>query len=470
MLPYVKYAFVLSITLLNSLVFGQKNNEILTLQTYMEWVQKNHPIVKQADLMVLKAKANLTSVRGAFDPEAYSSINQKEFSNKNYFQLFEAGVSYKTPYALQFKGAYTDAQGDYVNPQNTAPDKGLYSIGAYLPLGSGLLMDEQRLALKQAKIFKQSSETERLILINQTLFKALVAYFEWMQSGNLLTIAQEANELAKQRLILTKTSYLQGDKPAIDTLEAYILVQTRAQNLIQAKTDYLNAQLHLSNFLWDDGQNPVQNVNSYDYPKYESFELSSQTMADSLFSRNRLEYERQPELIVYQYKKDALRAEKRLKQEKIKPKINVNYNFLSSQWNQYDWAGFTEQNYKWGASMSLPLFLRNGRGEVKMANFKLKEIQYEILNKQQVVKNKLQIYSNEHENLKQQLSQQKELIKNTRKLLEAERMNYISGESSVFMINTREANYLKAQEKLVEYMAKYEKNISSFKAYMGLLP
>lgn len=442
--------------------------DTLSPEIYLNLVQKNHPVIKQADILLLKAQAQLTSVRGAFDPEAYAYIDQKQFSEKNYFNLLDAGISWRTPYALQLKGSYQQAQGYYVNPQNTTPDQGLYQLGASLPLGYGLLMDEQRLALKQAKLFKQASITEQVVLCNQLCYKALCAYFDWVMDAGLLKISQEALGLSEQRLKLTITSYQQGDKPAIDTLEAYIQFQTRLQSLQQISTDFLNASIELSNYLWDEQQNPIQVSTKFIAPN--SKVLEQQKAMDSLFLSQTLAYQTQPELLLYQIKGKSIQLEKRLKLEKLKPKVNIQYNFLSSTWNEYDWAAFAKNNYKWGAQLSLPLLLRNGMGEVKLANLKMQEWQLEVQNKQQAIRSKIGQYSNEYENLKNQVVQQRDLMVYTARLLSAEEQNFASGESSVFMINTRENNYLKAQEKYLELLFKLQKNATSFKAYMGLLP
>ncbi len=445
----------------------QKN--ILSVQEYLQLVAKNHPVAKQADLLTLKARANLTKVRGAFDPELFLYYDGKEFDSKDYYQYLQGGVSWNTASPIKFKGSFQQTEGFYINPQEYTPKDGLYTAGASVSLGKGLLMDEQRLALRQAKVFKQAAETEQLIMINQLYLKAMYAYLNWFQMYNVLEIQSEAFELAEQRLNLIRTSYLFGDKPAMDTVETFTLYQSRTQSLKQAETDFLNATLELSNHLWDEKQVPINNLNIYSAPTSAEFIKTTKTECDSLFMKYSMEYLVQPELLLYNYKNKNLLLEKRWKLEKLKPKIDVQYNFLSTQWNEYDWEGFGRNNYKFGVRASLPLFLREGRGDLKLTQLKLQELKWEVQLKQQSIKNKITQYYNEYLNLLNQLEVQRSVIDNNARLLEAEKINYNNGEGSIFLINTRENNYLKAKEKYIELLAKYEKTIWSFKSYMGLI-
>ena len=71
-----------------------------------------------------------------------------------------------------------------------------------------------------------------------------------------------------------------------------------------------------------------------------------------------------PELQQYQWKIEQLGFEQRLKAEKLKPKVNLSYNFLSERTGvplAENFSAFNSNDYKWGLTVSMPLLLREGR-------------------------------------------------------------------------------------------------------------
>ena len=64
----------------------------------------------------------------------------------------------------------------------TRPNQGLCPIaneGLSLPIGKGFLIDERRLAVRQANIYQQIATAEQAKMINKILITALKDYWEW---------------------------------------------------------------------------------------------------------------------------------------------------------------------------------------------------------------------------------------------------------------------------------------------------
>ncbi len=461
-------ALILLSILLPLALLGQ-GSEVLLPQEFLVQVQKHHPVAKQANLVVLMADANVLKARGAFDPELYYYQAEKKFQNKSYFSIAEGGLQTNTRWGPQFKVNYDVGSGQYLNPADYTPSSGLIEAGVSLPIGQGLFTDESRFALKQAALFREASETQKLILLNQLYIQALGAYYDWLYTGNLLKISEQAYVLAKERFQWVKSSFEGGDRPAIDTVEAYITQQTRYQKYVSAKTEYTNSQILLSNYLWDESEQIVSNINQLKFPDYKSYSRFDELVADSLLRKYSMEYNLQPDLVLYDFKLLTLQAEKRLKTEKLKPKLNLQYQFLAPTMSSYSSNDFMQDNYKWGLQFSMPILLRQGRGDLKLTKLKIKELQWEVKNKQQQIKSKINYFLNQHQNLKIQVQEQRDIVLYTQSLLEAEKQNYLEGEGSLFLINTRENTYLSAQEKWCEWIVKYELNLYGFKAYMALL-
>jgi outer membrane protein TolC len=163
-----------------------------------------------------------------------------------------------------------------------------------------------------------------------------------------------------------------------------------------------------------------------------------------------------PEIAAYDAKINQLEAEAKWKKEKVKPQLNLEYNLLSTGFNSASDNGFSTNNYKWGMTFSVPIFLREARGELQMARIKIQDSEYSRDLKSNDLINKA---SGTFENLKlirQQLQIAESNLNNYNQLLTAERERFFNGESSLFLVNQREMAYADAKNKVIELKAKLE--------------
>jgi len=77
--------------------------------------------------------------------------------------------------------------------------------------------------------------------------------------------------------------------------------------------------------------------------------------------------------------------------------------------------------------------------------------------------NKIKSYYNELVALEQEIKLFNDATANYFSLLEAEKRKFFLGESSIFLINIREAVYAQAAIKLIELKIKYQSVIAEFK-------
>ena len=242
------------------LFFFLLNNDLtsqtLTLQTYLQLVRQNHPAARQAFLLTEQAEATLLQARGGFDPKLYGDWERKSFDGKNYFNIGEGGVKVPTWFGVEGKLAYNYTSGVFLNPENKLPSDGQAIVGLTASLLQGLVIDERRARLFQANILRSANENERRLQINNLLLDASKTYWNWALASEWLGIYEQAVAVAIQRFEGLRESYLQGDKPAIDTLEAFIQVQDRTMQLNEARVVLRNANLALQNFLWGN-ENPL---------------------------------------------------------------------------------------------------------------------------------------------------------------------------------------------------------------------
>ena len=424
-------------------------------------VLENHPLARQAELYRDQAAASLLRSKGGFDPKAYAEFSSKNFSDKNYYRHTEAGLKLPTWLGLEVKGAYNLASGDFLNAEAKLPKNGQATFGFNWTLGQGLLMDERRAALRQAQVGLQQGDAERALALNELLLEAAKAYWTWALADNQLRIYQDALRQAQIRNEAISESFRQGERSAVDSLETFIQVQNRLLDVNFARIDLQNAALTLSNFLWNADQQTLAPSALPPAPPLLSAEyavLAAQN-ADLLLQQARLQH---PALRLYTAKLQSLEVERRLKIEKKKPVLDLNYNLLGAGWQFFPTAsagglGVLANDIKWGLQFSYPLLNRKARGDLQVTQVKMAQTDFELRQKRQDIEVKVQQYANELNNLSQQISLYQGIVQNRRTLLDAENARFALGESSVFLVNTREQAWLDAQVKYLKLLSEYRK-------------
>lgn len=462
--------FIISILLLISYsLLAQVKEQTFTIDKYLWIVANYHPIAKQANLTVEEGKSTILKSRGAFDPYFYGGVEQKQFNNKEYYNVLGAGLKIPTWYGIELKTDFEQNRGFFINPESYTPESGLLNAGASITLGQGLLIDKRRTTLKQAQIYSQSTKYEQQLILNSLFYEASVQYWKWVESWNNYQLLEEAILLAKNRFEAVKSSFIVGDKPAIDTVEAFLQLQNRQLDWNQFKLQYQNETIELSNFLWYENNVPIVITDSIQPPLLSSILNTKVVSADSL-QRILLNIEdNHPEILLYQNKIATLILEKRLKQEELKPKVNFNYNFLNETIGNNTLNTFSTQNYKWGIEVSFPIFIREQRGALQLTKIKIQDVDYSLQQKKLEVQNKIKKSYNEQMTLNEQVTLYSEAVNNYKKLLEGEKINFFEGESSLFLVNSREQKLIEAQLKLIELQSKFYKSYNNLFWSAGLL-
>ena len=204
--------------------FSQADKEILfTSEAFIEQIRLYHPIAKQANIQVKIAAAELLSARGGFDPFMNVDANRKTFDGKNYYNYSNPELKIPTAIGVDVKTGIENNGGNFLNPEITSGRTSY--LGLDIPLAKGLMMDKRRAVLQQAKIFRSQSEQERLVVLNDLLFNAYTDYWQWAGAFQLYSVYSKFVDVANNRLRLVRIAYDNGDRAAIDTIEAITQVQ-----------------------------------------------------------------------------------------------------------------------------------------------------------------------------------------------------------------------------------------------------
>ncbi len=156
-----------------------------------------------------------------------------------------------------------------------------------------------------------------------------------------------------------------------------------------------------------------------------------------------------PELALYDFKLQDLNIERRLKFQSLLPKVDFEYNLLNSNYNVFNNFGADqfENNYKYGLKVAVPIFMRAGRAQYKLAKLKIDETQQNQSLKTVAVLNKVKYAFKSFETYNMQSLLMRDTYKNYMLLVQGEERKFENGESSLFVINSRENKALEALEK-----------------------
>jgi outer membrane protein TolC len=441
----------------------------LSLENFISIVKEYHPVSQQAALLLLEGENTVKRARGAFDPYLYGNINQKYFDEKSYYSLIGAGLKIPTWYGVEVEAGYDQNRGEFLNPEKNLPQDGLWNAGISISLGKGLFIDERRAMLRMAEVFADFTRAEQEIVLNDLYFDAIKQYWDWLQSWNKYQIFEEALELAEERFIGIRQSFVFGDLPAIDTLEALIQVQQREMQRNQAMLEYQNTTLMLSNFLWFENNTPLEITDDLRPPEIDAFTATTPVQADSLIVILSGLGEVHPEMKLVNTKLAGFDIERRMKAESLKPMLNLKYNMLMGTQSSSETQVWNTQDYVWGLEFGIPLFLRKERADLKLTKLKIQDTRLDNNNKLLALQNKVKNYYNNQQVLETQVELYSETVINNNRLLEGEKKKFRTGESSVFMVNTREMKYIEARLKLNELQTKFFIANTGFVWAMGTL-
>ncbi|WP_438964372.1 TolC family protein [Winogradskyella sp.] len=450
----MKYLSTLLFIIISFSSFGQTEtiSEVLRFDEYLGYVKKFHPIVKQAELVIDESQAKLLKSRGAFDPKFEVDYDRKKFKGTEYFDRLNGMFKIPTWYGIELKATFEENSGDFLNPEAFVPDDGLYSAGVKMSVAQGFLINDRMASLKQAKLFREQAKADRDIFVNNILFEASLAYFKWLQAYNELKLFENFLTNAQLRFRGIERGEEVGERAQIDVVEARIAINQRKLSLEQSKVKLMKAALELSTFLWLEDNVPVE-LQPNVIP-----DVDSEPIVDATFNINQLReddviIDTHPKMISLDYKLQGLEVDTRLKANKLLPTVDVEYNFITEVPEVA--RTFNTGEYKGGLNISFPLFLRKERGDLRLAKLKLQDTEFEIDATRVNLQNKINALRQELDSYVTQNELVEQMVTDYSRMLEAEERKFVLGESSLFLVNSRESKLIDGQLKAIEVQYKF---------------
>jgi len=425
---------------------------VMRFDEYMAYVKKFHPIVKQAQLIINESEANLLKSRGAFDPKLEVDFSKKRFKNTTYYDKLNGMFKIPTWFGVELKATFEENSGDFLNPEAFVPEDGLYAAGVSVPVAQGLLINDRMASLKQARLFREQAKADRDIFVNNILYEASLVYFDWLKAFNEYVLFNNFLVNAEQRFRGIERGAEVGENAQIDVTEARIAVNDRRLRLEQSRVKLLKARLALSTFLWLENNIPVE-LQPNVIP-----DVNSEPIIDEVFTINRLISNdtliaQHPKIISLDFKLQSLEVERRLKANRLLPRIDLEYNFLTETADVA--RSFNTAEYKGGINIYFPLFLRKERGDLALAKIKLQDTDFELSATRVNLNNKINALRQELASYVTQNAITEQMVADYTRMLFAEEQKFRLGESSLFLVNSRESKLIDGQLKAISIQNKF---------------
>ncbi len=395
--------------------------------------------VRVAEAKVAEARAKRMSAFAAFEPRVNLSSEGKDYGNDLQYRLDRAEARVGLPGGIDLVGGAAQGTGAFINPERKTPTEGLVNLGISAPLGGALIFSDRQyewgastrnLEIAEAKL----DRTERKAILN-----AVKVYTFWQAQSEVQGAVDEALAVAAERLRLVREAFRLGERSEMDTLEAYLSwVDRRADAAKQA------------NLTAGAIADVEQLLRGADTTGVVLTGMRPQSLPVVL-GTSRLEASSIPELEMVN---SALRRERLATTTawaQWLPAPYVDYRML--QWGGSAW---NPESVQWKVGLTVPLFNQKARAELAGAQARLRAAQANATATQ-----------NQFDIVRVQLAQQVQALDAELKaltasetaayaLLQQERRRFALGESTMFILASRETKYLEAVQKRTLTSAKLQ--------------
>lgn len=443
--------------LLSSITLSARpdSSKVFGFEEYIQWVQNHHPVMTRANIVTLQAQNNLLEARGNFDPQIQGDYKQKDFADKTYYRIGQGGLYIPAWFGADVSVNYRYAEGDQLNPENYVPKPGIVELAVSVPLSPALWMDKRRAALKNAKLYTESAEWQQMNLTNQLYLESALDYWNWALQYQRLSVVTQALNIAERQYNMILKSVTAGDRAAIDTLEASLLLQQVRIDLANAQMEYENARYQLAVHLWLEGNIPL--------------EVSDDLIPDELYipqdywdlAENDTFLDFHPLVNILGIDKEMHLVNLNLYRAALFPKIKLKYQMLSGvdpiDFDFETGSNGMLNNHTLGIGVSIPIFWATERANLNQTKLKVRDTDLKIALKKAELTSKYKQLKNQAETYNNQIELLTTNVEGYKTMVQAEETLLTEGESSLFKINVRVNKLLDAQLKLADLHFKRQK-------------
>ena len=419
-----------------------------TYGQFLQEVLEFHPLWKSAQAKADAASGKVMEARSAFDPVLAGKDEAKQDPAGFLYrkQGVEAVVPTWTGVDLVAKSALSS--GADLNPEDETGAGGLLAVGVSLPLGPQLLWDQRRASVRQAELLLQEAEWKQDQMRRKLMSDASKAYADWAAAHDVRAANLRAERLAKIRKQMVIEAFRQREKSAMDTLEAHMALADRHRQRSEAEVDWASARMRLALYRWADASS-LGLPDALWEPGMNRF-TGVVTVEDSSSAWN--SWNTGAFWSAVGVPVELAENYKRLAQTQWLPAPVLEYRV----WQKGTTSFTPDPDYaQWNVGWKVPLLLRKSRGAYRYAKNQWLHETAQAQWERGQLERWFQAKWVERKELRKQLLAVREAEKAAERLYSLETRKFILGESTLFIVNAREAKYLEAVQKRATTEAKW---------------
>jgi len=419
--------------------------QIVTLESYLQLVERQHPSLRSATFEPELAEAEIRSALGRFDPLVSMSYEYKDKSGADKLNLFDGSL--ELPLDMMFgpklKASYTRGLGTNVNPEQRTTLPGEGSLGISLPVLQGIFTDSRRNNLRKAMLRPDLARAQYQLERNTLLRSAALRYWDWSEALSALDVADSLLLLAQTRSSFIKRRVLAGESAGIDTVEIQQEVQRRIGERLRALRIVEQFAIDVSVFVWNpDGSLPnMALLRPFPLPRDEG---TAVRLEDQVAQARVL----RPELQRIGVLQETSRLDSALASEFLRPYVELEAGLMS-----YDVSTISKLDYKVGLRVHQPLLFRQASAQVQTAGIGVQraDLSRSLLERMVDADVANAIVSVDRTRERLQAAEQEQDL--ARRMVDAEQQRFLAGDSSLLAVNLRERFYAEALLRVISARA-----------------
>jgi len=419
--------------------------QLVTLESYLQQVERQHPSLRAASFEPELAEAEIRSALGRFDPLLSMNYEYKDKDGSDKLNLFEGSL--ELPLDMMFgpklKASYTRGLGTNVNREELTTLPGEGSLGVSLPLLQGIFTDARRNNLRKAMLHPELARAQYQLERNSLLRSAALRYWDWSEALAALDVADSLLLIAKQRADFIKRRVRAGESAGIDSVEIQQEVQRRIGERLRALRIAEQFAIDVSVFVWNpDGSIPNMGL-------LRPFPLPLDQGASI---RPEDEYARaltlRPELQRIGVLQETSRLDSALASELLRPYVELEAGLMS-----YDVSAISKVDYKVGLRVHQPLLFRQANAQVQTAGIGVQRADLSRTLLERMVEADVANALISVDRTRERLTAAEEEQVLARRMVDAEQQKFVAGESSLLAVNLRERFYAEALLRVISARA-----------------
>jgi outer membrane protein TolC len=427
------------------------------------------PLLEIARLQSGVAAGQQVSAWGAYDTKLeYYSLNQPVGFYETYRNGI--GVARQLWWGGYASAGYTAGRGSF-EPwyrERQTDSGGEFNVGLVQPLLQGRAIDPQRVELFQANLRRQAVEPE---IQHQVLIagrEASIAYWGWVEIGNVLKTQERLLDIAVKRGEQLELKLANKRSTRLDVAQNAQLIEERILKVNDTKLKFRDTAFKLSMFLRDEQGAPRLPPPEWlpmDFPTITEIPPGNfeQDFQNAMASR--------PELLLINLDMQSLRLDLSLARNQTLPNVDMTLRASQDMGLQTSQTNDKEEfQLEAGIIGDVPIQRRKAFGKIQSTQAKMAQISQKYEFQRNKIGVELQSARNALDIAQQNVVAARELLKLANETLDLFRLEFDANRRDVFFLLGQEVKVNDSEVKLLEAERDFYIALASMQAALGLDP